>query len=154
MTALQTFFLFMWAFVGLCLLVFSPGRMLHKKLAGLSREEVKTLYRQKDEKGSSMGCRALPGLLLEFVQTVVVEPAYALWAIFAHVHPLFLAYGAMGIVILNLLDSIVQHAIRKPDGAVFSRINWLYWIRVAIFALPTFYLWYLFLVTIGLGFVR
>lgn len=149
MTVMQFFSLLFWALIGSCLVVFRPGDDLSKKLAGMSLKEMVAFYRQKDEREISRGCRILPGILFEAVQKGIVEPCYALWALSAHIQPLLLAYGAFGISVLYVLNVCIPHSVQKSD----SWVNWFYWGRVAVFALPICYLWFL-VVVIGLKFGR
>ncbi|HLZ62136.1 MAG TPA: hypothetical protein VKR06_34765 [Ktedonosporobacter sp.] len=150
MNVAQPFLLLMWVITGLCLVLVSPSRRFRKEVGGLSNAEVSTLLRQKDQ-GLTLGCRRLPGLLLESVQTIVVEPVYLLWGLLAHVGQKEFAYGALAAVLVNVLLSIVAYIIRKARSQFYPKITWSTWIWTCIASLPTLYLWYLFFVVVGVA---
>lgn len=150
MLALQAFVLLVWAFIGLSLAMFSPSRRFYMRAVGLSDDEATELLGQKDEAGLSWGCRLFPGLILEIVQLVLVEPGYTLWAIFAHMQPTWLAYGVLSLVVLHGIDELVLFAIRKRGAGVYPPLSWFSWTKEAVFSLPSLYLWFLLFAMIGL----
>lgn len=146
MNAFFTFVLLACAFQGLVVLVFSPERSLRKQLAGQPQEALDAYLRAR---GMAYGCKALLLIVATCVQTFIIEPGYAIWAILSHVAPLALSYGSLG---LSLLTGFLYifNAARRKRNRVYAPITWRYWVLFAIFALPTAYLWFLFARMIGL----
>lgn len=151
MTVTQTFFLLMWAIIGLCLVVFSPSRRFMKGEGGNADTEVTALLQPKDAQGIMLEGCLWAGLLLEFIQTIVVEPAYFLWGLLTHVGQKEFAYGALAGLLLNVLLSIVDYLVSKARHQRYPQITWFTWLVTCIAALPTLYLWYLFCVLVGLA---
>jgi hypothetical protein len=150
MNVAQTFLLLIWAIIGLSLVLLSPSRRIQKEVGGFSDAEVDAVLRQKDEKGLTLGCRRLPGLLLELVQTYGVELVYLLWGLLAHIGQKEFAYGALAAFLINKLHALVAFTIRKARNHPHPKITWSTWVLAFIASLPTLYLWYLFFVVIGI----
>lgn len=148
MSTLQTWFLLFWAIVGLGLVVFSPSRKINAKMSGLTPTEATLHAQQARTNGEkTISCGWVLAWLLEIAQTVVVEPGYLLWALLNHVGTRQIALVDLIIVLGNVFITMALWATGKR--VVFPKITWFYWVKVFIFSLPTAFLWYLFLVAIG-----
>ena len=146
MNVFLTFVLLAFAFHGLVLVVFSPDYFLRRELGGKPREDLNTYLRQV---GYMKSCRIFLNILGLYVQSLIIEPGYAIWAILSHTAPLYLAYGSLAISLLNMANYFFSAAVFRKRG-VYAPITWWYWVQVAVFALPTVYLWFLFARMIGL----
>lgn len=149
MSTVQTWCLLFWAVVGWCLVVFSPIRKSNAEMQGLTPSEAAERIKQAraNEETPGTGCRRIAGGLLEVIQTALVEPGYLLWALLNHIGSRQIALIDLSIVVGNVVISVLVVAVSKQVR--FPKMTWWYWVKVFVFSLPSLYLWYLFLVIIG-----
>jgi hypothetical protein len=144
MSTIQMFFLFCWAILDLVSVLGNPAWKFAQATQGKPKHLVKEQMKQQGGAPTEITL-----YLLALLTTLVVEPGYMLWALFAHVGSPLLAGVAGGILAANLLSSAL-HSLRGKRQETYPMFT--LWRRIAFwfFTLPTLYLCYLLLVAVGM----
>jgi len=178
MSTIGTFFLAFFAFVGTMMLISDPTQKLigwsRGKTSSQIEEDTKAWFEENGVgKAISLGCGFALFLIVSILYTFVVEPIAVLNAVTHKIGNQPLAYAMLAIVAYSWVKSawglknikknpgqkvavITTEEGEKIEGIVMDTVvdlpdPTILMFRRAFFALPTLYLWYLFLIAIGVA---
>lgn len=177
MGTLGTFLLVVAAFVGTVMLFANPGPKLEKWLRGKKTSELEAEAKAWVDTNDTSeivakGCGFIFFVLLSISYTFVVEPLAIIAALVNKIGYQPFAYAMLAIVALSWMQfsrsilsikkkpaakgTVVTEDGKKIEGTVINvdeeiKLNHPAWLSInrVFFSLPTIYLWYLFLVIIG-----
>jgi hypothetical protein len=179
MSAFGAFLLAVAAFIGTVMLITDPTQKMMKWMRGKRKGEVEAeakawVEEQEAGKVIGKGCGFLFFILLALLYTYVVEPVAVISALVNKIGYQPVAYVMLAIVAVSWVSSarafmkgksstetqvegvVVTEAGQQVKGTVIETDEKIelphpLWLRArrVFFALPTLYLWYLFLVAIG-----
>ncbi len=174
MNAFGSFLLLAFAFIGTLLLIFNPLRALAAAMEGKNSAQIKQdmedwLAKNKG-KVVGKGCSVLFNYLLALVYGFIIEPVAALIAIIREIGNQPLAYAMLAILFWTWIEFVLAFKKKKPQPTKITAITpdgtriegeiekidepftignpFIINTKRVIYALPTMYLWYLFLVSI------
>ena len=174
--SIGTFLLVVSAFVGTILFLVNPAAKFEKWARGKKASEVKAIMTNKleNDPGSALaqGCGFAIFVIIGVTYTFVIEPIAVITALISNIGYMPIAYAMLiivGLSWINFARTLTSNKSKKaPNGTVMTAqgqkvegvvievdeevkfgnpvVNML---RRTFFFLPDLYLWYLFLVIIG-----
>jgi hypothetical protein len=176
MGTLRTFVLLIAAFVGTVMFITDPSQKLINWLRGKKTSELIVEYNRFIENIEPVeliakGCGFVFFILLSYLYTFVIQPLAVISALINKIGYQPIAYAILLIIALDWIQTVrvfTGKKTSKPQGIIVTTEGekvegkvietdeeikighpaWIFMRRVFL-SLPTFYLWYLFLVVIG-----
>lgn len=170
MGTFETFLLFIAAFVGTVMFITNPLQKLTKQMSGKKKSEIEADIMESD-KTAEIVVSSCGFIFLILLYNFIIEPLAVISALINKIGYQPIAYLMLAIIALGWIQSaysITKNKTNKPQCTVVTsdgkkvegtivetdekiKIKHPFWLFVKriFFFLPTLYLWYLFLVLIG-----
>jgi len=173
MGTFETFLLFIAAFVGTVMFITNPLQKLTKQMRGKKKSEIKADIDQllmESDKIVEIVAKGCGFIFLILLYNFIIEPLAVISALVNKIGYQPIAYLMLAIIALGWIQfayAITKNKTNKPQFTVVTtndqkveavietdeeiKIGHPFWLFVKriFFSLPTLYLWYLFLVLIG-----
>lgn len=159
MSTILTFMLFCIAAIGTLDVIYDPLPKLRNQLRGKKKIEAKAeleaIFNPDGDEGIERGCALIGTLLVGFVYLFLIEPVAIIYALVNNIGSQPVAYFMLAIVAVGWFNFFTAFEKQSKSPTILDNDEEfnvgnpiMVTLRRFFFAMPIFYLWYLFFAVI------